>query len=79
MALELIQVCTAVDGNGVCTATAFVSGYLLPPEAEANMNLFLTGGFDSDAMMVAFVGSMLLMSVGFGVGLLVSQIRKMRV
>jgi len=79
MAVESLQVCTSVDGGGNCIATAWIQGYILPPEAEPNMNLFLTGGFESDVALLAFNGALLLMAVGFAVGVVISHIRKMRV
>ena len=38
---------------------------------------FLTGGFDGDVATLAFTGTMLLFAVGLGIGLVVSQVRKL--
>ena len=77
MSVEYVQVCTSFSGS-TCVTAEWMQATVLPPEAEPNMNLFLSGGFDSEVALLAFTGGLLLMATGFGVGVILSQVRKMR-
>ena len=83
MALKFIQACsswtTNPDGSASCSAYEWVQAYLLPPEVEGQLDLLIQGGFSSDLFQVGFLGTLSLFAVGFGVGLIVSVIRKARV
>lgn len=75
-----IQVCkqfTETGGSTSCSEFEWVQAYLLPPEAEGYLTL-LMGGFDASAFRLGFAGAMGLFAVGFGVGVVLSIMRKAR-
>lgn len=82
MATEFIQVCrtwtTNADDSVSCSAFEWIQGYVLPPEAGGQIDLLIHGGFDPELFQVGFMGTLSMFSVGFGVGLIISQIRKLR-
>lgn len=54
------------------------------PEANQHLmdstmsELLINGGFDAGSFEVAFVGVLLLWVTGFGIGLIIGQVRKLR-
>lgn len=77
-----VQVCTnfstSSDGVTSCSAFEWQQAYLIPPEASGAVDLLLTGGFDWDVFLQFFGGTLTMFAVGFGTGLLLSQVRKIR-
>lgn len=78
MSLQYVYVCTSVNqnapGNLTCTNQEYVQAYLLPPEYEQTQ-----GGFNSEMFGAGFGAVLLLFATGFGVGLVISQLRKLRI
>ncbi|MNZ79475.1 hypothetical protein D3C78_980790 [compost metagenome] len=83
MAVEFIQACrswsTNPDGSVTCSSFEWVQGYILPPEASGQLDLLIQGGFSSDLFRIGFMGTLGLFVTGFGIGLVVSQLRKLKV
>jgi hypothetical protein len=75
-------VCTAYatgsDGVETCTTQAWVESYVVTPDQQAQLNLLTNGGFDSEMFTTFFMGTLMLFATGFAVGIIISQIRKMR-
>tara|TARA_Y100001968_G_scaffold278042_1_gene273188 strand:+ start:3853 stop:3999 length:147 start_codon:yes stop_codon:yes gene_type:complete len=44
----------------------------------AQLELVLTGGFDGETFLQFFSATIVLFIVGFGIGLVISQVRKVR-
>jgi hypothetical protein len=82
MALEFIQVCRAwttnPDSSVSCSAIDWIQGYVLPPEAGGQLDLLIQGGFDPALFRIGFLGTLSMFAVGFGVGLIISQLRKLK-
>ena len=82
MATEFIQACRAwtthPDNSVSCTSFEWIQGYVLPPEAEGQLDLLLQGGFSTELFQVGFAGTLTLFAIGFGVGLVISQLRKLK-
>ena len=76
-----VQVCTSwtESGDGIvsCSALEWQHVYLLPPEAEGYLTL-LMGGFDPSAFRIGFASAIGLFAIGFGVGIVMSIMRKAR-
>lgn len=71
--------CVDVRANGTCGSGSYVTGYLLTPEAGASADLFLTGGVDIQSLEIGFGAMLFMFATGFGVGLIIAQLRKLRV
>lgn len=67
------------DGSITCTGLGWVQGYILPPSAEGQLDLLVQGGFSEELFQIGFGGTLTLFALGFGIGLIISQIRKLRV
>ncbi|WP_339487823.1 hypothetical protein [Pseudomonas sp. EL_65y_Pfl2_R95] len=82
MASEFIQVCrtwtTNPDNSVSCSSFEWIQGYVLPPEAADQLDLLLQGGFSPELFRIGFLGTLSLFVAGFGVGLVISQLRKLK-
>lgn len=82
MAMEFIQACRAwttnPDDSVSCSSFEWIQGYVLPPEAGEQLDLLIQGGFSTELFQVGFVGTLMLFAIGFGVGLVISQLRKLK-
>ncbi|THG82152.1 hypothetical protein E5198_10320 [Pseudomonas sp. A-1] len=82
MAVEFIQVCrswvTHQDGSLGCNTFEWVQGYVLPPEVSGHLDLLVQGGFSADLFKIGFLGTLSLFATGFGIGLIVAQLRKLK-
>jgi len=82
MATQPVLVCKAFtaagDGSLNCTQQAWAEAYVVPPDAAAQIELLIQGGFDSETFELFFGGTLLMFAIGFGVGVIVSQLRKMK-
>ncbi|HCA1452958.1 TPA: hypothetical protein MNK97_005285 [Klebsiella pneumoniae] len=80
MSTQPVLVCKAFtaagDGSLNCTQQAWAQAYVVPPEAAAQIELLIQGGFDSETFLEFFGGTLLMFAVGLGVGLVISMIRK---
>ena len=78
--MALIPVCTSVDGSGLCDGTiSYIDAYLLPIDSAPMLELLLVGGFDQEAATIGFFGVVSLWIVGLTIGLIINQIRKLRI
>ena len=79
---QFVQVCEQFrnlpSGAMECAQFSYQQAVLLPPQAESAINLLYTGGFDKQAFFLGFGGLLTLWAIGFGVGAVVSVIRKVR-
>lgn len=82
MSLAAVRVCTSyttgTDGAVSCSSEQYVETYLFSTAESAELNLISTGGLDVEAFSLFFVGTLLVFATGLGVGLILSQIRKVR-
>ncbi|TBW03698.1 hypothetical protein E0E52_14505 [Azotobacter chroococcum] len=82
MALEFIQACrswtTNPDGSANCSSFEWIQAYVLPPEVEGHYDLLVQGGFSTELFSIGFMGTLSLFVTGMTVGLVVSQLRKMK-
>lgn len=83
MATQPVLVCQqftqAADGAITCTLQKWVDSYVVEPELQAQLQLLINGGFDKDTFLQFFGGTLLMFAVGFGVGLCISQIRRLKI
>lgn len=77
MATQSVLVCQTFS-SGSCSSQVWVDAYVVTPDQEAQLNLLSSGGFDSDTFATFFEGTLALFAVGFTVGIIISQIRKVR-
>jgi len=78
--MSFIPVCGSIDVNGLCDGTiTYVDAYLLPADSAPMLGLLLAGGFDSELATIAFFGVISLFVVGFTVGIIINQLRKLRI
>lgn len=80
MAVVSVQACTQwteSSGAVTCTQLEWVPAYLLPPSAEGYLTL-LMGGFDASAFRIGFASAIGVFAIGFGVGVVLSIMRKAR-
>lgn len=75
MATELVLVCSSFDG-ATCVQQEFVQAYLLPATAGEQLDLLLQGGFSAELFNAGFMGMLTLFATGFGIGLVLSVLRK---
>lgn len=82
MSSQSVLVCSqfSTSSSGVvsCDVQAWTETYVVTPEQQAQIELLANGGFDSDTFQTFFIGTMGLFAVGFAVGIIISQLRKMR-
>ena len=82
MATQPVLVCQAFqqdgEGNISCSASVWVESYVFPPETAASIDLLLGGGFSEEAFSLGFAAMCVLFAVGLGIGLVLSQLRKVR-
>lgn len=79
MTTQAVLVCTAYSSDGTaCSSQAWVESYVVTPDQQAQLNLLTNGGFDSEMFLTFFMGTLMLFATGFAVGIIISQVRKMR-
>lgn len=82
MSTQPILVCQTfqTDAQGVvtCSASTWVDSYVFPPDTAASIDLLLGGGFSEEAFALGFAALMLMFAIGFGIGLVISQMRRLR-
>lgn len=82
MAVEFIQACrtwtTNPDASVSCSSFEWIQGYVLPASAGDQLDLLIQGGFDPELFQIGFIGTLTLFAIGFGVGLVISQLRKIK-
>ena len=76
--LTCTQFSTSTEGVISCSTQAWTETYVVTPDQQAQLELVITGGFDGDTFMQFFMGTIMLFVVGFTVGIIISQLRKMR-
>lgn len=80
MATQPTLVCQqfSVDAQGVvnCAQQAWVESYIFSPAEQAQVELILQGGMNWETFGMFFVGTLLMFGIGFGTGLIISQVRK---
>lgn len=64
------------DAAVTCTKQTWVDTYVLSPDEQAQLQLVVNGGFDSDTFLQFFGATLTLFAIGFTVGIIISQIRK---
>ncbi len=82
MTVSLVVVCESSHFEGashICDSTKLVEGVLLPPSSDGQLSLLLNGGFSIEAAEHGFLGIMSLWVAGLTVGIIISQLRKLRV
>lgn len=82
MSSQPVLVCAefSQSGDGVtsCTKQTWVDTYVLTPDEQAQLQLVVNGGFDADTFTLFFGATLVLFATGFTVGIIISQIRKVR-
>lgn len=80
MSTQPVLVCAefSQSGDGViaCTKQAWVDTYVMSPDEQAQLELVVHGGFDSETFTQFFGATLTLFAIGFTVGIIISQIRK---
>lgn len=82
MTVSLVVVCESSHFENsfqVCDSTKLVEGVLLPSSSDGQLSLLLNGGFSIEAAEQGFFGVMTLWVAGLTVGIIISQLRKLRV
>lgn len=77
MTLQYISVCTQLV-DGVCGQSGYIQGYVLPPSATDQLDMLLQGGFSSQGFALGFSAMIGTFVVGFGVGMIISVLRKLK-
>lgn len=80
--MDLVQTCDSwlIEGDSyICQSYQLKEAVLLPPSATEQLDLLLQGGFSLEAAELGFSAVLSLWVVGVGVGLIIAQIRKLRV
>lgn len=82
MSTQPVLVCAefSQSGDGViaCAKQTWVDTYVMTPDEQAQLQLVINGGFDADNFLLFFGATLTLFATGFAVGIIISQIRKMR-
>lgn len=82
MSTQPVLVCAQFtqSSSGVtsCTSQTWVDTYVMSPDEQAQLELVVHGGFDSDTFLQFFGATLTLFAIGFSVGLVISQIRKLK-
>lgn len=76
--LTCSQFTTSSDGAVSCTAQTWVDAYVVTPEQQGQLDLLTQGGFDSSTFSLFFGATLLMFATGFAVGIVISQLRKIR-
>jgi len=76
--LTCAQFSTSAEGVVSCSSQSWAETYVVTPEQQAQLELFIQGGFDQEAFTFFFTSTLMLFAVGFAAGIIISQIRKMR-
>jgi len=71
-----VRVCTDLV-SGVCQSESWQNAYLIAPESANATELFLTGGFSSEAAGIGFGGAITLFIAGLGIGFILKLLRKL--
>jgi hypothetical protein len=74
MSTSLVQVCTDAE----CTSTELVEAYLIAPEDQPALDLLIQTDFQPELAQTGFLGVLLLFVTGFGVGLIIKLLNKLR-
>lgn len=77
MAIQYISVCTSLV-SGVCESSGYIEGYVLPPSATEQIDMLMQGGFSSQGFTLGFSAMIGTFAVGFGVGMIINIIRKLK-
>ncbi len=82
MPTQSVLVCsrfsTSSEGVTSCDAQTWSETYVVTPEQQAQLELLITGGFDTEIYLQFFWGTIGLFVVGFAAGIIISQVRKIR-
>lgn len=82
MAIQSVLTCgtftTDAQGAISCSQEAWTETYVIPADQVAQLELVLNGGFDPELFMQFFGGTLILFCIGFGVGLILSHVRKIK-
>ncbi|RMO58535.1 hypothetical protein ALQ37_200046 [Pseudomonas syringae pv. aptata] len=82
MPTQSVLVCsrfsTSSEGVTSCDAQTWSETYVVSPEQQAQLELLITGGFDTEIYLQFFWGTIGLFVVGFAAGIIISQVRKIR-
>lgn len=82
MPTQSVLVCgrfsTSSDGVTTCDSQTWSETYVVTPEQQAQLELLITGGFDTEIYLQFFWGTIGLFVVGFAAGIIISQVRKIR-
>ena len=79
MANQSVLVCFGMSADGsLCSNQQWVSTYVVTPDQVAQLELLTTGGFDTNSFSLFFGGTLFLFATGFAVGIIISQLRKLR-
>ena len=71
-----VRVCTDLV-SGVCQSESWQNAYLIAPVDGTVVELFLTGGFSSEAAGIGFGGAITLFIAGLGIGFILKLLRKL--
>lgn len=66
------------EGPITCDAQTWTETYVVTPEQQAQLDLVINGGFDPEIFTFFFSATLMLFATGFAVGIIISQLRKMR-
>ncbi|MEE5058202.1 hypothetical protein V2J93_05345 [Pseudomonas alliivorans] len=82
MSTQSVLICsafqTSAEGVITCSSQTWSETYVVTPEQQAQLDLLITGGFDTEIFLQFFWGTIMLFIVGFGTGIIISQVRKIR-
>ncbi|RMW30560.1 hypothetical protein ALO95_200361 [Pseudomonas syringae pv. antirrhini] len=82
MPTQSVLVCsrfsTSSEGVTSCDSQTWSETYVVTPEQQAQLDLLINGGFDTDVFLQFFWGTIMLFIVGFSAGLIISIVRKIR-
>ena len=74
--LTCSQFTQSSEGVTSCTSQAWQEAYVVTPEQQAQLELVINGGFDSESFVLFFSATLLMFAIGFGCGIIISQVRK---
>lgn len=77
-ALVCSRFSTSSEGVTSCDSQTWSETYVVSPEQQAQLELLITGGFDTEIYLQFFWGTIGLFVVGFAAGIIISQVRKIR-
>ncbi len=83
MATQFVNVCTEFGTDAEtnitsCLHSEWIEAYVIPTDLASELELLLSGGFDSETFLQFFGATIVLFCVGFGVGICLSNIRKIK-